>query len=490
MKKTHHPYDILFFCKKRKFNFEIAEKPVVKVPDETITKGFDALNDKLFYNLMPPVGRHSDVWARPASLFPSAYLWDSAFISQAWKIWDPTVGLKILKPFIEFQSEDGRMPHYVLFGKFTSSLSNPPFLAWAVKNLLDHLEDPAWAEFFVPPLLKFIKWRKENRYNEEHGLYFWIDSYESGIDNTPRFRSVDESEEYSVSNLGSIDLCSEIILQHRAVLDIIDEFNLDVDKTSIEEQTSDLLGKIQDKLWDPDKQLFGDLDLTTGELKTIDTIASYFPLVMPGLDKEKEACLIENLENPVKYNTQMPTPTVARDSPDFIKDMWRGPVWMNTSYLIVQGLMMKGYEELAGDFAYRLCKGVYETWKNKGNFYEFYDPDRYDLKELDRKKGNLKKAITLGTKPVKHFAGWTALANTLLVENVIGLRKEKQGWTLQPQLPGDWLKTGNEISVKTPFHDLELTMIVANDDTQLECECSIGGEKKKVKVQNKERVEL
>lgn len=485
-----HLLDVPFWFKKRRFNFEIADKPMVRVPDETMTRGFDALNDTLFYNLMPPVGKHSDVWARPAPNFPSAYLWDSAFISQAWKIWDPTIGLKILKPFVEFQSRDGRMPHYVLFGKKTSPFSNPPFLAWAIRNLLENYRDPAWAEFFVPPLKRFIEWRKEKRHDKNHRLYFWIDSYESGIDNTPRFRSVDESEEYGVANLGSIDLCSEIILQHDSLLEIIERFNLDLETSTIKEQRDALSRNIQEKLWDTDKQLFGDLDLTTGELKTIDTIASYFPLVIKGLDKEKEAKLVENLKNPEKYNTLMPTPTVARDSSDFIKDMWRGPVWLNTSYLIVQGLMARGHEMLAGDFAHRLCKGVYETWKNEGKFYEFYDPERHDLKELHRKKGNFFKAITLGTKPVKNFAGWTAVANTLLVENVLGLRKENASWILQPALPDDWIEAGNDISVDLPFHRVKIGIIVKDDAGSLDCEFWMEGKKRNVALQNGSKVEL
>jgi hypothetical protein len=36
--------------------------------------------------------------------------------------------------------------------------------------------------------------------------------------------------------------------------------------------------------------------------------------------------------------------------------------------------------------------------------------------ELRRKKGNLWKRLTLGSKPVKNFVGWSGLANTLVME--------------------------------------------------------------------------
>ncbi|MHA1683442.1 MAG: MGH1-like glycoside hydrolase domain-containing protein [Promethearchaeota archaeon] len=450
--------ELFFVFKKRRLKFEHAEPPTVVVPDAVFSSGFDALNDLLYSNIMPPVGKHTDIWARPGPKFPAPYLWDSAFISQAWKLWDPTIALRILKPFVEFQDGAGRMPHQVFAGRYVSSLSNPPFLAWAVNNVLEYYPEKKWFDYFIDPLMRFVDWREKFRFNEEHGLYFWSDSYESGIDNSPRFRSVDEKEDYGVNHLGSIDVNSEIVFQHDAIRKMVAAFGNDMDVNPLIRRRDVLLSTMEGKLWDSSKQMFGDLDFTTGELKTIDTIASYFPLACKGVSAGKVAKLVEHLEDPGKYNTAMPLPSVSRDSPDFIKDMWRGPVWINTAYLVVWGLKMQGRGKLAGEFAYRLCKGVYSTWKNAGNFYEFYDPERYDLIELHRKKGNLFKAITLGTKPVKKFAGWTADVNTMLVENVIGLYKQDGKWCLEPHLPDEWLDLEAPIIVTLPFYNVHLSL--------------------------------
>ena len=213
--------DWFFNIKKRSYDFDLAPQPRVNVPDETFEHGFAALWTLLESNLMPPVGRLSGPWAQPASKFPAAYLWDSAFISQAWKIRDPGIGFKILKPFVEFQASNGRMPHLVFLGRSTSKLSNPPFLSWAIKHLHDYLPDNEMVTCFLLPLQKFMEFRVANRFNDSHGLYFWPDSYESGIDNTPRFRSRDEKEEYGVKDLGAIDLNAEICIQHETFLDLL-----------------------------------------------------------------------------------------------------------------------------------------------------------------------------------------------------------------------------------------------------------------------------
>ncbi|MEX2681060.1 MAG: trehalase family glycosidase [Candidatus Sigynarchaeota archaeon] len=482
--------DALFALKKRKFDFCIAQKPRVDVPDETIVKGFDALCDEMLYNLMPPVGDFSTPWVRPAPKFPGAYLWDSSFIAMAWKIWDPCVATKILTPFVDFQAIDGRMPHMVFWGKIVSKLSNPPFLEWALDQALAWRPDLDVAKKFLEPCNRFITWRDENRFNKDYGLYFWIDSYESGIDNSPRFRSVDEKEDYGTKHLGAIDLNAEMALEHASILRIINRFSMTDGFERFEKGLARIRNAIEERSWDPKTGLFYDLDFRAGKLIPMDTIASYFPLIMDGLDASKVEKIVARLSDPHKYDTLVPLPTVARDAPEFIKDMWRGPVWMNTAYMVIKGLKQQQHGDLAGNMAYRLCKGVYETWRNEGSFYEFYDPDRHDLRELSRKKGNLYKQITLGSKPVKHFAGWTALANTLLVEDVIGLQKDGDAWYIEPHLPRSWIEQGKPIRVTMPFFKASLEMFPKKSTDTIDCKLDVDGIKRHASVENGKKVLL
>jgi hypothetical protein len=482
--------DALFSIKKSRFDFGIAQKPRVDVPDETIVKGFDALCDEMEYNLMPPVGGFTTPWARPAPKFPGAYLWDSSFISMAWKIWDPTIATRILVPFVDFQASDGRMPHLVFWGKIVSKLSNPPFLEWALDQALAWHPDAVTAKKFLAPCQRFIAWRNEHRFDEEHGLYFWIDSYESGIDNSPRFRSVDEKEDYGTKYLGAIDLNAEMALEHKSVLHIMNCVGVQDGLEGLEKGLNRVRGAIETHSWDSKDSLFYDRDFRTGGLIPMDTIASYFPLIVDGLDKTKVEKLVGRLSDPKKYNTLVPLPTVARDATEFVKDMWRGPVWVNTAYLVIKGLKQQGHGKLAGDMAYRICKGVYETWRNEGSFYEFYDTDRHDLKELTRKKGNLYKQITLGSKPVKHFAGWTALANTLLIEDVIGLGKEADAWSIEPHLPASWLEKGKAIHVTLPFFKASLVLLQNKGAGTLDCTLNLAGNELHASVGNGERIKL
>jgi putative isomerase len=173
---------------------------------------------------------------------------------------------------------------------------------------------------------------------------------------------------------------------------------------------------MNEKLWDERDQTYYDWDYRKNDFIRVDTISNLTPMAA-GIATEAQAqALMVRIMDPLIYNTRVPFPSVARNDPTFIKDMWQGPVWINMAYLGVIGVDRYGHHAEAANFAKKLVAGVYGTWMNLHDFYEYYDPDRYDIVELTRKKGNWWKELTLGKKPVNHFAGWTALANTLILE--------------------------------------------------------------------------
>jgi hypothetical protein len=153
---------------------------------------------------------------------------------------------------------------------------------------------------------------------------------------------------------------------------------------------------------------------------------------------------------------------VAIGDPDFERDMWRGPVWMNTAFAVISGLRRYGYHAAAADFAYRLCDGVYRTYGRTGRFYEFYDPTAFGIRGLNRKYGNRWKAMTLGKKPVIDFVGWTGLANTLVMEVLFGLRREGGRPTMQPRFPKR--AAGRSFALTLPLWDVNIDLQVVNGD--------------------------
>jgi hypothetical protein len=159
------------------------------------------------------------------------------------------------------------------------------------------------------------------------------------------------------------------------------------------------------------------------------------PLAAGVPDAERARRLRDMACDPACFGAPIPLPSVALNDPDFVKDMWRGPVWVNTAYLVLEGLRRYGFREDYGALSWRLCDGVFRVLQAEHQVYEFYDPECFHTRELCRKKGNLWKAITLGSGPQKDFVGWTGLVNTLLIEGLFGFRRVGASLSLQPNFP-------------------------------------------------------
>jgi neutral trehalase len=398
-------------------------RPYPRYPDSVArdagwVEAYDYIYQKLCMNLKTPNRFFRGYRSHPAPKYMAAYLWDTAFISQIWRQWDPKIAQELIKYLLRFQGADGILHHAVLeilIKPYPYSHSQPPLVAWAAWRIFEKSGDVEFLKQVYPGLKKYHHWLNENRRHPD-GLYFWIHPYESGIDNSPRFSNMSESWKDDTTQLAAVDMSSymgtsmEALSKMATVLGLPDEakaFNAEFEQLKI---------MMNIKLWDETDGTYYDFDYRKNASVKIDSVSNFTPMVAGLADTHQAARLLQRAMNPLQYNTLIPFPSVSKSDQYYSKDMWRGPVWINMAYLGVLGLDRYGYHKEAASLARKIAGGVFETQKKMGNVYEYYDPERYDQKELTRKKGNLWKQIQLGSKPVKDFAGWSALSNTLVIE--------------------------------------------------------------------------
>ena len=427
----------------------------------------------LLSNLRPPNKLFPMRHAYPAPIFQGVYLWDTAFIAQVWKPWDARLGEEICTAVMEHIIE-GRLPHFV--SKYDSSQwTQPPVMTWSVGELLQWQPDRAYLEKYYPVLKDYNRWLYEHR-QLPNGLFFWDHPYESGIDNAPRFSTRNEVVTADMRRLAAIDLASYLVRQDRALAAMARELGKTDEAKTFDAKANELANLINRYLWDPETQMYYDLDTNTGKLIKVKTVAGLFPLFGGAATPERAKALARHAMNPAEFNTLIPLPSVSRDDPTYEPDMWRGPVWINTAYLVIVGLEDYGYRKEAAELTWKLVDGVYQTWEQDKKIYEFYDPDRVGIKRLTRKHGNLYKKLTLGDKPRPNFVGWTGLVNTLVVEHLIGLKKENGRYRLSPYFPE--AATGFRARLSLPGDKLEIKIEVASPN-QINFEVkSAAGEKK------------
>jgi neutral trehalase len=407
---------------------------------------FEAVYETLDENLKAPDSKNPFWHVHPSPKYQAVYLWDSAFISQIWLRRDRRIAKDVIRSVLHLQLPDGRIPHMVSIFE-TSDLTQPPVLSWAAARIANESSDSLFATKVYSGLRSYHRWLYRNRHLK-NGMFFWKHPYESGIDNSPRFGARDESYYIDTTSMAAIDISSYMVVDSESLVSLVDlilkrtdisearRAKLTADRAVYVKQGEDLRTLVQTTLWDEKTGYFYDRFSKDGKFLNIPTIASFFPLFAGIATHDQAVRLMEHLRNPREFNTLIPLVTVARNSKKFEKDCWRGPIWINTAYMVIQGLKRYDQPELAKYFSRKLVEGVYGTWENTGKFVEFYDPDRYDFKELTRKKGTgpfglsassdpievimhlVAKQWFLGPKPVDHFVGWTGLVNNLALDEV------------------------------------------------------------------------
>ncbi len=394
------------------------EYPAQVARDAGWVEAYDALFAKLCRNLKTPNRFFRGYRAHPSPRYIAAYLWDTAFIAQVWMYWDPKIAQELMYYLLRFQKKSGIIHHAVLeilVKPYPYSDSQPPILAWTSWRIFEKSGDVEFLRKVYPGLKRYHEWLKLNRRHPD-GLYFWKKPYESGIDNSPRFTNRSESWMDDTTKLASADISAYMAGSMEALEKMARVLGYENDAHELSAEYAHLKFMMNTKLWNEAEGTYFDWDYRKNAHVKVDTVSNFSPMAAGIPDSYQAKRLVQKAMDPKKYNTKIPFPSVSRDEKTFVKDMWRGPVWINMAYLGVYGVNRYGYRSEAAYLGKKVAGGVFETWKNVGNFYEFYDPERYDIKELHRKKGNLWKRIEMGSKPVKNFAGWTALANTLVLE--------------------------------------------------------------------------
>jgi hypothetical protein len=128
-----------------------------------------------------------------------------------------------------------------------------------------------------------------------------------------------------------------------------------------------------DELWDPETSRFGALDIVRNERSLEDTIVSFAPLLDPDLPREQLASIMADLRS-ASFHPERPDGYVV-PSFDLVaqgfdeRRYWRGPVWINTNWLLWNGLVQHGQTEEA-DAILLSSLGLVA----KSGFREYFDP--------------------------------------------------------------------------------------------------------------------
>jgi hypothetical protein len=311
----------------------------------------------------------------------------------------------------------------------TSGITMPPVQAIAALRIFnqatDHNQAFQWLTDIFPKILAMHEYFYRDRDPFGEGLVFIRHPWESGIDNSPAWDTPLKSitiDKMKLPPYQRLDLKKGIPGCQRPSDEDYDRYVFLVDlfrKASYDEKTiyrecpfliqdplvnsilskanedlaeiAQILGKdtrrilewreqtnraLREKLWHPDHGAYHVFDMRAKEgIETL-TAAGFMPLLC-GAPTVEEAQIIYNvLESnsfcPMHNERCFSIPNYSLDGDCFDPaNYWRGPVWINTNWLLMNGLLRYGFKEKAES----VCHDIIELVRRWG-FHEYFDPHK------------------------------------------------------------------------------------------------------------------
>lgn len=345
--------------------------------------------------------------------YPYQWLWDSCFHAIILAHINPEDAKKELLALISRQFDNGMIPHMIYWKKKTikdfpviewgkkntSTITQPPMLAYAVFRIYQSDGDKNFLSRVYPSLKKFYDYILSDRDPRNHHLAGIINPDESGEDNSPRFdlplslpprQSIKENFQKRVALIKKNTKCqfdapfcmknffwvkdvpfNAILVENlKNLAQIASILGYEEDWGCYLNQTR-LISQAMRKLMLEDGVFWPIYDPKNYKKIKVKTWAIFAPL-FAGIATYQEADnLVENyLLNPGEFNLKFLVPTVSKSDPAFDPEgFWRGPIWMATNWFIFKGLKRYSFDEVAQKIAAHSLKLL----KHSG-FREQYHP--------------------------------------------------------------------------------------------------------------------
>ena len=291
----------------------------------------------------------------------------------------------------------------------TSGITQPPLIAEAVKRIGEKLTKTKKVAFYkkvAPKIALYHEWLMTERDPHEEGLTLQIHPWETGLDNSPPWMGQlhEHSKPWWIALLEKLHLDGLVNLFRRdtrylppgeritntealIIFDMVRRFKRksyditkilhrslfcieDIGFNSILARNNTILVEIYkearmklpdgleekfarqasslQKCWDEQTGFFYSRDFITHGLLKEPTIASLLPLYSGVITKQQASRIVECLGDRKSFGLNHPIPSVPINGANFDEDRyWQGPSWVNTNWLMIDGLKRYGFQREA-----------------------------------------------------------------------------------------------------------------------------------------------
>ncbi|MDR5696134.1 MAG: trehalase family glycosidase [Armatimonadota bacterium] len=306
--------------------------------------------------------------------------WDAFFHALAYRHVDAQLAHDQFRVMFDHQRPDGMVPDAVFDEGIVERLSypvdakvtKPPVAGWAAWRVYEVTRDRDFLAEMYEPIARWQQWWFEHCDADRDGVCQYDHPYSSGLDDSPLW-------DWGMP-VESPDLNTYLCLQAEALANMAEVLGETRDAARWREQADAAARSLLAHLYDRAAGIFRALRMTDGGHEPVPVLTpmSLLPLWTGRLPPEVNRQLLARLRDPKTFWTLYPVPTVARSDPRYDPNqMWRGPVWVNINYLLVEALMRCGERQLARD----LCDRTLRLVARHADIKEYYHPETGEVPE-------------------------------------------------------------------------------------------------------------
>lgn len=249
-------------------------------------------------------------------------------------------------------------------------VTKPPLTAWAVWKIHEVAPDPGFLAEVYEPIARSQEWWLTVSDPDGDGLAEYLHPYSSGLDDSPIWDHGPRAE--------PPDLNSYLALQADRLGDIAEALGRTGEAEVWRERAARRTALLVARRWNGRRFVTLSKSLPpaeggrppAGTEVATRTPLELMPLLTGRLPREVAWRLVADLLSQSFWSGH-PVPTVAFDDPAFDPEaMWRGPVWLNVNYLLIEGLNRSGFTEVADELTGRTLDMV----NAGGGLYEYWNP--------------------------------------------------------------------------------------------------------------------
>lgn len=347
-----------------------------------------------------------------SSVHPHQWLWDSCFhaiIYARFKEFD--CAKDEIRSLLSDQWENGMVPHMIYWTdsdkhkynvnwgteKNTSSMTQPPMIAYAIERIYDAVKDREFVKEIFEKVDRYYKWLHNERSDDY--ILSVIHPWETGEDDFVSWDSVYgirnpsketlksyklnilkkyidtglDSRMFMKKNLFNVKclLFNSVYLRNlRSMLhlaEIINSKEVEYYKNIIPK----VIKSYKRNFYNKKVGLYSSYYNKKRYVENSENASIFLPFFAGMYTKLQAKKVVKKyLLDKSKFWLKYPVPTISADNANFEPNRyWRGSVWVNINWFIVQGLNDYGYGKIAEDLKKRTMGMI-----KKSGFCEYYNP--------------------------------------------------------------------------------------------------------------------